>query len=701
MFALKRALCCLLFNIWLQKAVFCASEDDVGKVTQHRYACVSPETCRTNIYSIECSVAEKIAVVGVSYGAKPYSSYCPNTQACVSVQQCCRYEPGDCLVPMNESELYEIYKGCSQAVQCGWLFASSTELTGDCRVRDRSNYIKADFKCISDLSLIDICSQHTVVGTSVHLHHSAIPPSVYSYNQCQCSISPEVCNTTATLKFRAVDVRLHGRDNLTSCDSNSRVELIGQREKKQYGCQSGKFLHGFEKFHTSSENNMMLYLHKRPREYPSKVWLEVQASLPDVKVRVTCGPRNGETTTWCPALPLSQSDTLDTVEDVPERKNSKPTVIHLDPEDLDPDLYPPEKEEPSEKQNTALAALIGGIVAGIVVLLLLLVVVGFILRKKRRNKKRKALPDAKECSPYADDTHTNNFYEPINDKTPVVSSEGGKHVIYHQPWGNQPGVRVQNRAKHDDLAYATSEEIRVLIEKMERDRKSIIDGTEDHYTEPDPTYYRHMSTFTFQQHSKDSPDGEAASEERNRKESETESVASENCGTEKLESEDSKVEADRVIDSDNESHKVESETVSAYYDGYESPRVSSIHPSDLSESVRTTSVRSGIKSNNPSELQNYVYHPDDVIFEDSQLDLDVPDEPAPPVSEALASQPKKAKNTNDLSREGEGSIRLTGYREPKGSNEILFADSDTDNETQSSHPYSPVYDEIKEHNTKF
>lgn len=125
-------------------------------------------------------------------------------------------------------------------------------------------------------SFIDICAQHTVTGKSVHIHHSAIPPSIYNYNQCSCSISPDVCNTTATLKFRAVDVRLHSRDNLSMCQQGSRIELIGQREKKMYSCEKGKYLHGFEDFHVSGENNIMLYMHKLHRIYPAKVWLEVQ-----------------------------------------------------------------------------------------------------------------------------------------------------------------------------------------------------------------------------------------------------------------------------------------------------------------------------------------------------------------------------------------------------------------------------------------
>lgn len=281
----------------------------------------------------------------------------------------------------------------------------------------------------------------------------------------------------------------------------------------------------------------------------------------------------------------------------------------------------------------------------------------------------------------------------------MTSSDGGKNIVYHQPWGHQPGVSVQSRAKPPDLAYATSEEIKVLIEKMEKDQRSIIDGNDDHYSEPDPTYYRHISTFTFKPHGSDlrgrnDDDEPDEADDGNRKESETESVASDNCGTEKLESEDSKVEADRGIDSDVESHKVESETVSACYDGYESPRVSSFNPSDATESVRT-SVRSSVRSDNPSELQNYIYQPDDVILEDSQSDLDVPDEHAPPVSVALGSQSKEGNNLDKGKM-----VTLGSYREPKGSNEILFADSDSDNEAQSSHPYSPVYDEIKEHNTK-
>lgn len=289
------------------------------------------------------------------------------------------------------------------------------------------------------------------------------------------------------------------------------------------------------------------------------------------------------------------------------------------------------------------------------------------------------------------EAHQVNFYETVSDKS-MCTPEGGNHVIYHQPWGNQPGVNVQNRAKPADLAYATSEEIKDLIEKMEKDRQSIIDGSGEHYSEPDPTYYRHISTFSFKPHGIDSPD---ATDLRNRIESETESVASENCGTEKLESEDSKVEADRGNDSDMESNRVDSETVSAYYDGYESPRVSSFQPSDATESVRTS-----VRSDNPSEFQNYVYQPEAVILEDSQSDLDIPEECAPTVSKAVISKSKDSTGSSSQSDANEREITLDVYRQPKGSNELLFMDTDSELESRSDHPYSPVYDEIKEQHTK-
>lgn len=140
---------CLLQNaVLFSLCCVCVSGLADALMTQHRYACDSPESCQTNIYSIECSVAEKIAMMGVSYGARPYT-YCPKTLACVSRSRCCQYQTGDCLVPMNDSELVKIYRDCSQAIQCGWLFASSTELTaGQCQIRRKSNYIKADFQCI-------------------------------------------------------------------------------------------------------------------------------------------------------------------------------------------------------------------------------------------------------------------------------------------------------------------------------------------------------------------------------------------------------------------------------------------------------------------------------------------------------------------------------------------------------------------------
>ena len=74
-----------------------------------------------------------------------------------------------------------------------------------------------------------------------------------------------------------MDVRLHSNDSLSDCSSQSRIELIGQNERKVVECTTGQFQYGFEDFHLSKENGMVLYLFKRTREFPAKVWLQVES----------------------------------------------------------------------------------------------------------------------------------------------------------------------------------------------------------------------------------------------------------------------------------------------------------------------------------------------------------------------------------------------------------------------------------------
>lgn len=120
-----------------------------------------------------------------------------------------------------------------------------------------------------------MCSQATVTSRAVQIHHSAVlSPS--SQEQCSCVITPDVCNTTAKLRFQAVDVRLHNiNNNLTECSHESRIEVVGQKERKMYQCEQGKFLHGFEPFHESRENNLVVYLHKKLKMFPQEVWLQI------------------------------------------------------------------------------------------------------------------------------------------------------------------------------------------------------------------------------------------------------------------------------------------------------------------------------------------------------------------------------------------------------------------------------------------
>ena len=122
---------------------------DEDELTRHKYACASPPSCGTYMYSMECAVGQKIALRGLYYGAKPYTAACPDdTQSCVSKTTCCIHQTGDCLIPFSTEELYKVYKLCSRQLQCGWLFASSIDLKSTCPFRKKSNYIKADFQCI-------------------------------------------------------------------------------------------------------------------------------------------------------------------------------------------------------------------------------------------------------------------------------------------------------------------------------------------------------------------------------------------------------------------------------------------------------------------------------------------------------------------------------------------------------------------------
>ncbi|XP_052262551.1 uncharacterized protein LOC127866172 isoform X2 [Dreissena polymorpha] len=669
----------------------------------NRSACDSPRSCQTSSYSIECPVDEFIALQKISYGAKPYTPNCPNNNICTNRQHCCRYETGDCLISLNDTELAPVYKDCSHTPQCGWLFASSIPLQRECKIRDRSNYIWAEFQCISKDLFIDMCSQHYVTAKSVNIHHATML-SPYNAQQCSCIVTPEVCNTSADIEFYAIDVRLHsGFEDLRNCSTSSRIELVGQNEVKQYGCTPNKFQHGMQLFYKTSEQNVIMYLHKMPRQFPQKVWLHVKASLSSVKLKVTCGARSVETAHRCPARP--RIDPGNDMKVLPDRTANPPTVIHLDEDYLDPNKGGggnTEGDLPGEQQNPAIAAIIGGIAAGVVVLLLMLIVICLIIRRRQRNKKNQQTPDVKASLSLGEESHPLNFYEPIGDES-KYSRNGANNgnLIYHEPWGGQQGTDVGNRLQKKDLAYATSEEIKVLIEKMEQDRHKIVEGSSDYYPSPDPTYYRHISTFTFKPHgSKQASKEDDEEEEENDRPRTKDGDSDSNCGTDKQESEDSKVEADRGIDWDLESPLVESETVSAYCDGYESPRVSSCQPSE-STSVRT-SVRSSVKSEDVSELPNYVYEPDSVILEDQFADLEVPDEPAPPVSAAILSRLKEKRKSGELTERKEGEIILGAYREPKGSVENITRETTRDctEDSQSDHPYSPVYDEISDKQTK-
>ena len=325
-----------------------------------------------------------------------------------------------------------------------------------------------------------------------------------------------------------------------------------------------------------------------------------------------------------------------------------------------------------------------------------------------RKNSRKRSPDANgKTFPYSDEAvHQVNYYESINPEETLQKAATGPR-IYHQPWGNEGGISL-NRAKPHDLAYATSEEIKVLIEKMERDRHFLNEGNEEHFEEPDPTFYRHIGNYTYKPSEVETPE---LSENENvveaDSETESKSVKSDNCGTEKLESEDSKVEADRAIDSDVDSPKPESESVSVYFDGYESPRVSSFQPSDTSS--QRTSVRSSVRSDVQSDVGYSKFSQvEDVIPEDSQSDLDVPLElaPVPNIEQTgnISSDTGISSFKPRPERRKFGEVTLGSYRQPKGSvnseEGMRVNDGEKDLDENTGHYYTAVYDRIFDDQTK-
>lgn len=130
---------------------------------------------------------------------------------------------------------------------------------------------------ISGSDFVDMCTQSSRVGSSIHIYHSAISSSSFN-DRCTCIITPDNCNTSATLRFRAVDIRLHNiNKNLSECSRESRLELVGQKEIKTYNCEQNHFLHGYMNLHQSRENSLVLYLHKKQKIFPQHVWMEVSS----------------------------------------------------------------------------------------------------------------------------------------------------------------------------------------------------------------------------------------------------------------------------------------------------------------------------------------------------------------------------------------------------------------------------------------
>ena len=92
---------------------------------------------------------------------------------------------------------------------------------------------------------------------------------------CSCAISTSDCDSPARLKFRAVDLRLHSYNDITSCKTHSRVSLQDTVTSQSLRCQRDYFQKGFRDLFYSSSPYARMSLYNQPGVYPTQVWLEV------------------------------------------------------------------------------------------------------------------------------------------------------------------------------------------------------------------------------------------------------------------------------------------------------------------------------------------------------------------------------------------------------------------------------------------
>lgn len=496
-------------------------------------------------YRMDCPRGKRVAPRDLTYHAKETSAQCPAIKQnpdvmCQSSEECCRYNGGDCSQPFSYSKAFDVFNNCSGYQNCGWFRAESVDLGNRCSHRDKTNYVSATYSCIKEETFIDICSEASRQGKSVSLLYngSRYGGAVGDPRVCSCAITTSDCDSPARLKFRAVDLRLHSYNDITSCKPHSRVSLQDTATSQSLRCQSNYFQKGFRDVFYSSSPYARMSLYNQPGVYPTQVWLEVTATVPNIDVIVTCGSSQPENLLFCgPPLPLTSPA-------YEHKTSTKSSGDIFGPSGDGGEKPSPDKDnEPRETDDTVLSkkdlGLIVGAVAGLLVVILIIVII-IICIKHRRGKLRKKPPMLPHPVPlstpssvipssfpssateeryteeqYGDDKY-GNYYESVaqpngsmDNKSPFTPGKAMGSFFpsdrpkipppappsipatppvrkfsetkldanpYHAPWDASVFQAPNNRAKKNDLAYATSDEIQVLIQRMENERGCVSEG---------------------------------------------------------------------------------------------------------------------------------------------------------------------------------------------------------------------------------
>ncbi|XP_060076688.1 uncharacterized protein LOC132556322 [Ylistrum balloti] len=539
------AICCLLASHLLT-----CVESLTGRDVWTKTACAGE--CNDN-YSLECPYQQKIAIKDLHYYSKPLTSECPST-ACQNLDKCCRYDPYDCRVPFSESKAYDVYKRCSGMQRCGWLHAD--RMPYYCNSRNHTNYVRASYKCVDDSSFLDICSNQSLEGDTINLifNGTHMETSNRQSNRCVCILSTSNCDSIAKLHFRTVDVRLHEASNISKCHPHAKFTITDTNGPRDYKCQTNHFYRQFMDIYYSSSSYARMSMYYEPGVYPAQVWLQVKATLPGQKVVISCGKKSAENPRFCgpiemiPTTPKTYNPSATVSEDDIFEGNGEHTQGPL-PANND-------GGGAQSKDHTEWPAIIGGAAAGAIVLLLLIILI-CIIRRRQSRKRRKAKENDEETRrvltggsippplPLADryEAHEGNYYETVgatNGKpsgdtgsiispgkimetftpgkkqsgqffppdvkqppplpTPKVNKKSPEFEAnpYHMPWDN--GNFSMNRAEQRDLAYATSDEIQVLIQRMEQDRRCLNEGVkEEEQVVPNPNFYIHIDDYKIKQ----------------------------------------------------------------------------------------------------------------------------------------------------------------------------------------------------------